>query len=84
MRLSIRTAKVLRIYVITADTHGAAAQRCAGLPLEIKASEARKLSDAADPAISVLLSHAGVVVTSIHNALNQLIKTDRVRATLRI
>lgn len=44
----------LSIYVITADTHGTAAQRCAGLPLqvltfpttqvgEIKAAEARKM-----------------------------------------
>lgn len=48
-------SKDLSIYVITADTHGTAAQRCAGLPLqvltfpttqvgEIKAQEARKLS----------------------------------------
>ena len=45
----------LSIYVITADTHGTAAQRCEGLPLQvltfpttqvgqIKADEARKLS----------------------------------------
>ena len=48
-------SKDLSISVITADTHGTAAQRCAGLPLqvltfpttqvgEIKAQEARKLS----------------------------------------
>ena len=48
-------SRVLSIYVITADTHGTAAQRCAGLPLqvltfpttqvgEIKAQEAGKLS----------------------------------------
>ena len=47
-------SKDLSIYVITADTHGTAAQRCAGLPLqvltfpttqvgEIKAAEARKM-----------------------------------------
>ena len=48
-------SKDLSIYVITADTHGTAAQRCAGLPLQvltfpttqvgqIKADEAAKLS----------------------------------------
>lgn len=109
----------LSIYVITADTHGTAAQRCAGLPLQvltfpttrvgqIKAEEARKLSggvvtigngfndiqmsDAADLSICVmgkegccgaLLSHCDVVVTSIDDALDLLIKTDRLRATLR-
>lgn len=46
---------VLSIYVITADTHGTAAQRCAGLPLrvltfptvevgQIKAEETKKLT----------------------------------------
>ena len=109
----------LSIYVITADTHGTAAQRCQGLPLqvltfpttqvgEIKAAEARKMeggvvtigngfndiqmSDAADLSICVmgkegccgaLLSHCDVVVTSIDDALDLLIKTDRLRATLR-
>ena len=109
----------MRIYVITADTHGTAAQRCAGLPLqvltfpttqvgEIKAAEARKMeggvvtigngfndiqmSDAADLSICVmgkegccgaLLSHCDVVVTSIDDALDLLIKTDRLRATMR-
>ena len=109
----------LSIYVITADTHGTAAQRCEGLPLqvltfpttqvgEIKAAEARKMeggvvtigngfndiqmSDAADLSICVmgkegccgaLLSHCDVVVTSIDDALDLLIKTDRLRATLR-
>ena len=112
-------SKDLSIYVITADTHGTAAQRCAGLPLQvltfpttqvgdIKAQEARKLSggvvtigngfndiqmsDAADLSICVmgkegccgaLLSHCDVVVTSIDDALDLLIKTDRLRATLR-
>ena len=111
--------EVLSIYVITADTHGTAAQRCEGLPLQvltfpttqvgqIKADEARKLSggvvtigngfndiqmsDAADLSICVmgregccgaLLSHCDVVVTSIVDALDLLIKTDRLRATLR-
>ena len=109
----------LRIYVITADTHGTAAKRCEGLPLavmtfpttevgEIKAAEARKLtggvvtigngfndiqmSDAADLSICVigregccgaLLAHCDIVVTSIHDALDLLLKTDRLRATLR-
>ena len=109
----------MRIYVITADTHGTAAQRCAGLPLQvltfpttqvgqIKAEEARKLSggvvtigngfndiqmsDAADLSICVmgkegccgaLLSYCDVVVTSIDDALDLLIRTDRLRATLR-
>ena len=109
----------LRIYVITADTHGTAAQRCEGLPLKvltfpttevgkIKADEVRKLSggvvcigngfndiqmsDAADLSICVmgregccgaLLSHVDVVVTSIDDALDLLLKTGRLRATLR-
>ena len=114
-----RLSEKLSIYVITADTHGTAAQRCAGLPLqvltfpttqvgEIKAAEARKMeggvvtigngfndiqmSDAADLSICVmgkegccgaLLSHCDVVVTSIDDALDLLIKTDRLRATMR-
>ena len=50
------------------------------------------MSDAADLSICVigregccgaLLAHADVVVTSIHDALDLLIKTDRLRATLR-
>ena len=109
----------LSIYVITADTHGTAARRCEGLPLQvltfpttqvgqIKAAEARKMeggvvtigngfndiqmSDAADLSICVmgkegccgaLLSHCDVVVTSIDDALDLLIRTDRLRATLR-
>ena len=114
-----RLSEKLSIYVITADTHGTAAQRCQGLPLQvltfpttqvgqIKADEAKKLSggvvtigngfndiqmsDAADLSICVmgkegccgaLLSHCDVVVTSIDDALDLLIKTDRLRATLR-
>lgn len=109
----------LTICVITADTHGTAAQCCAQLPLEvktfptvevgaIKAEEARKLSggvvcigngfndiqmsDASDLSICVigregccgaLIQHCDIVVTSIHDALDLLIKTDRLRATLR-
>ena len=109
----------LTICVITADTHGTAAQRCAQLPLEvktfptvevgaIKAEEARKLSggvvcigngfndiqmsDASDLSICVigregccgaLIQHCDIVVTSIHDALDLLIKMDRLRATLR-
>lgn len=109
----------LTICVITADTHGTAAQRSAQLPLEvktfptvevgaIKAEEARKLSggvvcigngfndiqmsDASDLSICVigregccgaLIQHCDIVVTSIHDALDLLIKTDRLRATLR-
>ena len=112
-------SKWLHIYVITADTHGTAAQRCAGLPLEvktfptvqvgqIKAEEARKLSggvvcvgngfndiqmsDASDLSICVigregccgaLISHCDVVVTSIEDGLDLLLRTDRLRATLR-
>ena len=114
-----RLSESLSIYVITADTHGTAAQHCEGLPLqvltfpttqvgEIKAAEARKMeggvvtigngfndirmSDAADLSICVmgkegccgaLISHCDVVVTSIDDALDLLIKTDRLRATLR-
>ena len=112
-------SKVLRIYVITADTHGTAASRCTGLPLEvktfpttevgaIKAAEAEKLtggvvcigngfndiqmSDVSDLAICVmstegccgaLMGHCDIVVTSILDALDLLLKTDRLRATLR-
>ena len=112
-------SKVLSICVITADTHGTAAKKCEGLPLEvltfpttevgaIKAAEAMKLSggvitigngyndipmsDAADLSICVigregccgaLLAHADIVVTSIDDALDLLLKTGRVRATLR-
>lgn len=112
-------ARVLKIYVITADTHGTAKERCAGLPLEvltfpttqvgqIKAEEARKrsggvacigngfndiqMSDVCDLSVCVigregccgaLLGHADVVVTSIEDALDLLLKPDRLRATLR-
>ena len=109
----------LSIYVITADTHGTAAQKCQGLPLQvltfpttevgrIKAEEAQKLSggvitigngfndiqmsDVADLSICVmgkegccgaLLLHTDVVVTSIEDALDLLLKPGRLRATLR-
>ena len=112
-------SKALSIYVITADTHGTAAKKCEGLPLEvltfpttevgvIKAREAKKLtggvitigngfndipmSDAADLSICVigregccgaLLAHVDIVVTSIDDALDLLLKTSRLRATLR-
>lgn len=112
-------AKELSIYVITADTHGTAAKKCEGLPLQvltfpttevgkIKADEAGKMeggvitigngfndirmSDAADLSICVigregccgaLLAHTDVVVTSIEDALDLLLKTGRLRATLR-
>ena len=112
-------SKDLSIYVITADTHGTAAKKCEGLPLQvltfpttkvgaIKAEEAQKLtggvitigngfndiqmSDAADLSICVmgregccgaLLMHTDVVVTSIDDALDLLLKTGRLRATLR-
>ena len=112
-------AKDLSIYVITADTHGTAAKKCEGLPLQvltfptvqvgaIKAAETGKrtggvvtigngfndiqMSDAADLSICVigregccgaLLAHADIVVTSIEDALDLLLKTGRVRATLR-
>lgn len=112
-------AELLEITVITADTHGTAAQHCAGLPLTVKtyptvevgavkAEETGKkrggvvcigngyndilMFDAADLSICVigregccgaLLSHADIVVTSIHDALDLLLKPDRLRATLR-
>ena len=112
-------SRELSICVITADTHGTAAQKCQGLPLRvltfpttqvgaIKAEEARKLgggvvtigngfndiamSDAADLSICVigkegccgaLLTHCDIVVTSIDDALDLLLKTGRIRATLR-
>ena len=109
----------LSIYVITADTHGTAAKKCEGLPLQvltfpttevgaIKAQEAQtcsggvvtigngyndiQMSDVADLSICVmgkegccgaLLMHCDVVVTSIDDALDLLLKTGRLRATLR-
>lgn len=112
-------AEDLSIYVITADTHGTAAKKCEGLPLQvltfpttevgaIKASEAQKLSggvitigngfndipmsDVSDLSICVigkegccgaLLLHTDVVVTSIEDALDLLLKPGRLRATLR-
>ena len=112
-------SKNLSIYVITADTHGTAAKKCDGLPLQvltfpttkvgaIKAEEAQKLSggvitigngyndiqmsDVSDLSICVigkegccgaLLMHCDVVVTSIDDALDLLLKTGRLRATLR-
>lgn len=112
-------AEKLSISVITADTHGTAARKCEGLPLQvltfptvqvgaIKAAETRKrtggvvtigngfndieMSDAADLSICVigtegccgaLLQHADVVVTSIEDALDLLLKPGRLRATLR-
>ena len=112
-------SKDLSIYVITAYTHGTAAKKCEGLPLQvltfpttevgkIKAEEVTKLeggvitigngfndiqmSDAADLSICVigkegccgaLLAHSDVVVTSIEDALDLLLKTGRLRATLR-
>ena len=112
-------SKELSIYVITADTHGTAAKKCEGLPLQvltfpttevgkIKAEEATKMeggvitigngfndiqmSDAADLSICVigkegccgaLLAHTDVVVTSIEDALDLLLKTGRLHATLR-
>ena len=111
--------KDLAIYVITADTHGTAAKKCEGLPLQvltfpttevgkIKAENVRKLtggvvtigngfndiqmSDAADLSIcvigaegccSALIAHTDVTVTSIEAALDLLLKTGRLRATLR-
>ena len=112
-------SKELSICVITADTHGTAASRCAHLPLEvktfptvqvgeIKAAEVRSLkggvccigngfndiqmSDASDLSICVigkegccgaLIARCDVIVTSILDALDLLIKSDRLRATLR-
>ena len=112
-------SKSLEICVITADTHGTAAKRCAHLPLTvrtfptvavgaIKAEEVRRLSggvvcvgngfndiemcDAAELSVCVigregccgaLIAHADVAVTCIHDALDLLLKTDRLRATLR-
>ena len=112
-------SKDLSIYVITADTHGTAAKKCEGLPLQvltfpttevgkIKAEEARKLeggvitigngfndvamSDAADLSVCVLgpegccgklAAHCDILSRSIEDALDLLLKPDRLRATLR-
>ena len=112
-------AEALSISVITADTHGTAAKKCEGLPLQvltfpttevgkIKAAEVCRMeggvvtigngfndiqmSDAADLSICVigregccgaLLAHTDIVVTSIEDALDLLLKTGRLQATLR-
>lgn len=112
-------ARGLKIYVITADTHGTAREKCAELPVKvltfpteqvgrIKAEEAvalrggvacigngyndSQMSDVCGLSICVigregccgaLLSHADVVVTSIEDALDLLLKPHRLRATLR-
>ena len=112
-------AKVLSICVITADTHGTAARKCAGLPLEvltfpttevgaIKADHVKSLpggvitigngfndiamSDAADLSVCVLgpegccgklAAHCDILTRSIEDALDLLLKPDRLRATLR-
>ena len=112
-------SKQLEICVITADTHGTAAENCAGLPLQvlafpteqvgaIKAEQAAKLeggvvcigngyndilmSDVCRLSICVigregccvaLLQHCDIVVTSIEDALDLLLKPHRLRATLR-
>lgn len=112
-------SKSLQICVITADTHGTAAKKCEGLPLQvltfpttevgrIKAQEVLNrsggvvtigngfndiaMSDAADLSICVigkegccgkLLQHTDVVVLSIEDALDLLLKSGRLRATLR-
>lgn len=111
--------KQLQICVITADTHGTAAEKCSGLPLQvqtfptayvgkIKAEQAAKLdggvvcigngyndiqmSDVCRLSICVvgkegccgaLLQHCDIVVTSIEDALDLLLKPNRLRATLR-
>ena len=111
--------ELLSISVITADTHGTAARKCAHLPVEvktfptaevgaIKAAETEKLGggavcigngfndigmcDRADLSICVigregccgaLIAHADIVVTSILDALDLLLKPHRIRATLR-
>lgn len=112
-------ARELDILVITADTHGTAAERCRDLPVRvltfpteqvgaIKAREARALSggvacigngfndipmsDVCDLSVCVmgaegccaaLLSHCHVAVPSITDALDLLLRPDRLRATLR-
>lgn len=112
-------AKALSIWVITADTHGTAAETCKGLPLQVRAFPTTQvgdikadwckgltggvvcvgngfndiqMSEVCDLSICVigpegccgaLLTHCDVVVTSIEDALDLLIRTDRLRATLR-
>lgn len=108
----------LKLWVITADTHGTAAGQCRSLPVEvltyptvqvgeIKAQKVRELPNAAcigngfndilmseAAALSIcvlgpegccgaLLSRADVVVASIQDGLDLLLKTPRLRATLR-
>ena len=112
-------SQLLAIHVVTADTHGAAAGACAGLPVEvltyptagvgaIKGEVAKRLGEgvvcvgngfndllmAEACALSVcvigregccgaLLGKSDVVVTSIADGLDLLLKPDRLRATLR-
>ena len=109
----------LAIWVITADTHGAAARHCEGLPLTvlthpttevgaIKADRVRSLSggvvtigngfndvamsEAADLSLCILgpegccgnlVASCDILVRSILDALDLLLKPDRIRATLR-
>jgi len=112
-------SKVLEIAVITADTHGTAAEKCAHLPVQVltfPTAEAGKIKEeqaaarsggvvcigngfndigmsrASDLSICVigtegccgrLLGEADVVVTSILDGLDLLLKPQRLRATLR-
>ena len=112
-------AEKLEIFVITADTHGTAAENCRDIPVkvltfptvrvgEIKAAETKKLPGQAvcvgngyndgamfavcalsigvigpEGAWGQLLKSCDVVVNSILDALDLLLKTDRLRATLR-
>ena len=112
-------SKQLEICVITADTHGTAAENCAGLPLQvlafpteqvsaIKAEQAAKLEGGVvcigngyndilmshvcrlsicvigrEGCCGALLQHCDIVVTSIEDALDLLLKPHRLRATLR-
>ena len=117
-------AEALSISVITADTHGTAAKKCEGLPLQvltfpttqvgdIKAEQCKKLEGGVvcigngfndipqqplhglsqcrqrkivmgnEGCCGALLAHCDIVVKSIEDALDLLIRTDRLRATLR-
>ena len=114
-----KLSRDLSISVITADTHGTAARRCEGLPLQvltfpttevgaIKADHVRSLtggvitvgngfndiamSEAADLSICILgpegccgklAVSCDILSRSIGDALDLLLKPDRLRATLR-
>ena len=91
--------KSAHVYVLTADTYGTVRAQCDGLGVEIKtfpranAAECKEeMFDIADLSIAImdgegvcagLIAHSDVLVRSAEEGLDLLLKTDRLRATLR-